>query len=330
MGLLIDGVWHDTWYDTKKSGGRFMRKDSAFRNWITHDGAPGPSGNGGFAAEANRYHLYVSLACPWAHRTLIYRKLKKLEALIDVSVVHHFMGDTGWTFETDAAATGDALFGASHLHQIYTRAKPDYTGRVSVPVLWDKKAQTIVSNESSEIIRMFNTAFNGLTGDKQDFYPEPLRAEIDTINERVYNTLNNGVYKSGFATTQAAYEEAVTPLFETLDWLENRLAGQRYLTGGTITEADWRLFPTLVRFDPVYVGHFKCNIRRIADYPNLSNYVRDIYQMPGIAETVDMHHIKAHYYASHETVNPTRIVPLGPEIDHTAPHDRDRFSMKAA
>ena len=330
MGMLVDGVWQDVWYDTKETGGKFKRSESAFRNWITADGSAGPSGAGGFAAEAGRYHLYVSLACPWAHRTLIFRRLKRLEDMIDVSVVHHFMGSRGWTFETDQAAHGDALFGASHLHQIYTRAKPDYTGRVTVPVLWDKKTGTIVSNESSEIIRMFNSAFDGLTGDRSDHYPENLRDEIDAVNERVYDTVNNGVYKSGFATTQEAYEGAVSALFETLDWLEARLANQRYLVGDTITEADWRLFPTLVRFDPVYVGHFKCNIARIADYPNLSNYLRDLYQMPGIAETVNMHHIKAHYYGSHETINPTRIVPAGPRIDYSAPHDRARFADKAA
>jgi putative glutathione S-transferase len=297
---------------------------------VTPDGTAGPGGDSGFEAEAGRYHLYVSLACPWAHRTLIFRKLKKLEDMIDVSVVHHFMGDQGWTFETDEAATGDRLFGADRLHQIYTRAKSDYTGRVTVPVLWDKKTGTIVSNESSEIIRMFNSAFDGLTGDTQDFYPEALRAEIDAVNERVYDTVNNGVYKSGFATTQEAYEEAVTPLFETLDWLEERLSRQRYLVGDRITEADWRLFTTLVRFDPVYVGHFKCNIRRIADYPNLSAYTRELYQMPGVAGTVNMHHIKAHYYGSHETINPTRIVPAGPDIDFSEPHGRDRLDAKAA
>lgn len=326
--MLIDGQWHDTWYDTKSTKGRFVRKDAAFRNWVTPEGTPGTDGGGGFAAEAGRYHLYVSLACPWAHRTLIFRKLKKLEDLIDVSVVHHFMGAQGWTFETDHAATGDALFGSSHMHQIYTRAKSDYTGRVTVPVLWDKKTGTIVSNESSEIIRMFNSAFDGLTGDSQDFYPQALRDEIDAVNGRVYDTLNNGVYKSGFATTQTAYEDAVRPLFETLDWLEDRLSRQRYLAGDTITEADWRLFTTLVRFDPVYVGHFKCNIRRLVDYPNLWAYTRELYQVPGIAETVNMHHIKAHYYGSHGTVNPTRIVPAGPDIDFAAPHGRD--TVKAA
>jgi len=329
MGLLIDGVWHDKWYDTKKSGGRFVRSDSAFRNWVTADGSAGPTGEGGFEAEAGRYHLYVSLACPWAHRTLIFRKLKKLEDLIDVSVVHHFMGSEGWTFETDEAATGDRLFGANRLHEIYTRAKADYTGRVTVPVLWDKKRGTIVSNESAEIIRMFNSAFDGLTGDRQDFYPEALREEIEAVNERVYHTVNNGVYKSGFATTQEAYEEAVEPLFETLDWLEDRLSRQRYLAGDRLTEADWRLFTTLVRFDPVYFGHFKCNIRRIADYDSLWAYTRELYQVPGVAETVNLHHIKAHYYGSHETVNPMRIVPVGPDIDFGAPHGRDRLPAAA-
>ncbi|MEM1378532.1 MAG: glutathione S-transferase family protein, partial [Pseudomonadota bacterium] len=323
MGLLVDGKWQDKWYDTKSTGGKFVRKDAAFRNWITHDGAPGPTGDGGFKAEAGRYHLYVSLACPWAHRTLIFRSLKSLEDIIDVSVVHHFMGENGWTFEKDEAAQGDPLFGAKFMHQIYTRAKPDYTGRVTVPVLWDKKTNTIVSNESSEIIRMFNSAFNELTGNTLDFYPEALRAEIDEVNERVYHAVNNGVYKSGFATTKEAYEDAVTTLFETLDWLEDRLATSRYLMGDQITEADWRLFTTLVRFDPVYVGHFKCNIRRIADYPNLWGYTRELYQQRGIAETVNMKHIKDHYYASHESINPTRIVPVGPDIDFTTPHGRE-------
>ena len=329
MGLLIDGVWHDKWYDTKKSGGRFVRKYAAFRNWVTADGAPGPTGEGGFQAEAGRYHLYVSLACPWAHRTLIFRKLKKLEGLIDVSVVHHFMGAEGWTFETDEAATGDRLFGSTRMHQVYTRARPDHTGRVTVPVLWDTKRDTIVSNESSEIIRMFNSAFDGLTGDDQDFYPAPLREAIDQVNARVYDTLNNGVYKSGFATTQAAYEEAIGPLFDTLDWLEERLSRQRYVAGDRLTEADWRLFTTLVRFDPVYVGHFKCNIRRLADHDHLWAYTRELYQMPGIADTVNMHHIKAHYYGSHESINPTRIVPAGPAIDFDAAHGRDRLPAAA-
>ncbi|WP_421857518.1 glutathione S-transferase family protein [Oricola sp.] len=326
MGLLIDGEWHTRWYDTKSSGGRFVRQDSAFRNWITPDGSAGPTGEGGFAAEAGRYHLYVSHACPWAHRTMIFRRLKKLEDLITVSVVDHFMGEDGWTFERSEGATGDTLFNSRFLREIYVRAKADYTGRVTVPILWDKKRETIVSNESSEIIRMFNSAFDGLTGDNADFYPAELRAAIDEINALIYPNINNGVYRSGFATTQEAYEEAVLDVFETLDTLDDRLSRQRYLVGDRLTEADWRLFTTLVRFDPVYVGHFKCNIRRIADYPNLSNYLRDLYQHPGVAGTVDMHHIKAHYYASHETINPTRIIPVGPALDLDAPHDRARFA----
>jgi len=326
MGLLIDGKWSNRWYDTSSSGGRFVRTDAQFRNWITPDGSAGPSGEGGFEAEAGRYHLYVSLACPWAHRTLIFRKLKKLEDLVSVSVVSHFMGDDGWTFDTETGSTGDDLYGRDFLRDIYIRAKPDYSGRVTVPVLWDKKRETIVSNESSEIIRMFNSAFDGLTGDDTDFCPDELRDEIEAVNDFVYPNVNNGVYRAGFATTQEAYEEAVADVFDALDRLEDRLSGQRYVTGGTITEADWRLFTTLVRFDPVYVGHFKCNIRRIADYPNLSNYTRDLFQVPGVAETVDLDHIKRHYYASHDTINPTRIVPAGPQIDYAAPHDRDRFA----
>ena len=332
MGLLVDGVWQDKWYDTKKTGGKFVRQDAGFRNWVTADGEAGPSGEGGFKAEAGRYHLYVSYACPWAHRALVFRKLKGLEHAIDVSVVDHFMGDEGWTFDEDGSGeTVDHLKGRSRMHQVYTDAKPDYTGRVTVPVLWDKERETIVSNESSEIIRMFNAAFDdGIAKNPAlDFYPERLRDEIDEINERVYHTVNNGVYKCGFATTQEAYEDAFRPLFETLDWLEEKLSRQRYLAGDTVTEADWRLFTTLVRFDPVYVGHFKCNQRRIADYPNLWNYLLELYQWPGVAETVRMDHIKAHYYASHETINPTRVVPLGPDIDYTAPHDRDRLKAAA-
>jgi glutathionyl-hydroquinone reductase len=325
MGMLIEGKWSDRWYDTESTGGRFVRKDASFRNWITADGSAGPTGEGGFEAEANRYHLYVSLACPWAHRTLVFRKLKKLENLISVSVVDHFMGGDGWTFKDDDGGTGDTLFGSQFMRDIYTRAMPDYTGRVTVPVLWDKKRNTIVSNESSEIIRMFNTAFNALTDDEADYYPEELRGEIDAVNELVYPNVNNGVYRSGFATTQDAYEEAVTDVFDALDAIEKRLSEHRYLVGNTMTEADWRLFTTLVRFDPVYVGHFKCNRKRIADYPNLSNYTRDLYQVPGVPETVNLHHIKAHYYGSHETINPTRIVPVGPDIDYSAPHDRERF-----
>lgn len=322
MGLLQDGEWVDQWYDTKSSGGRFKRKESQFRNWITSDGSAGPSGQGGFKAEADRYHLYVSLACPWAHRTLIFRALKGLEHMIPISVVHWYMAQDGWTFQPDAGVVPDTVNGAEFLHQVYTSAQSDYSGRVTVPVLWDKKNKTIVSNESSEIIRMFNSAFDGVGAHDGDYYPEPLRAEIDALNDRIYDTVNNGVYKAGFATTQDAYEEAVGPLFETLADLEDRLGATRYLTGNTITEADWRLFTTLVRFDPVYVGHFKCNLRRIADYPNLSGYLRDLYQQPGIAATVDMVHIKNHYYASHETINPSRVVPKGPELDLDAAHDR--------
>ncbi|MFZ1813571.1 MAG: glutathione S-transferase family protein [Rhizobiaceae bacterium] len=327
MGLLVDGKWHDEWYDTKSTGGRFIRTDAQFRNWVTRDGKAGPTGQDGFAAEADRYHLYVSLACPWAHRTLIFRKLKKLEPLISVSVVDHFMGKDGWTFSDLDGATPDDVNNASCLHQVYTLAKPDYSGRVTVPVLWDRKRKTIVSNESSEIIRMFNSAFDHLTRSNTDYYPAHLRERIDAVNARVYETVNNGVYRCGFATRQDAYDEAFGELFASLDWLEETLSQDRYLAGEEITEADWRLFTTLIRFDAVYVGHFKCNLRRIADYPNLSNYLRDLYQMPGIAQTVNLHHIKHHYYASHETINPHRVVPGGPLLDFSAPHDRDsRFA----
>lgn len=322
MGLLIDGKWHDKWYDTKNDG-RFKRQDSSFRNWITATGEPGPSGDKGFKAETGRYHLYVSLACPWAHRTLIMRTLKGLEDMISVSVVGMSMLENGWTFDKSDGSTGDHLFDAEFLRDIYTRTKADYTGRVTVPVLWDKKTNTIVSNESADIIRMLNSAFDGLGAKAGDFYPETSRSVIDELNERVYHTVNNGVYKAGFATTQEAYEEAVVPLFETLDWLEEHLAENRYLAGDTITEADIRLFTTLVRFDPVYVGHFKCNVRRIADYPELSAYTREIYQLHGVKETVDMKHIKTHYYKSHKTINPTGIVPAGPALDLDAPHGRD-------
>ena len=323
MGLLVEGQWQDRGYDTRISRGRFVRKESQFRNWVTADGSPGPSGTGGFKAEAGRYHLYVSYACPWAHRTLIFRAIKGLEDMISLSAVHWFMGESGWTFKD--AEIPDTVNQAQFMHQVYTAAKGDYTGRVTVPVLWDKRLGTIVSNESSEIIRMFNSAFVSVGAAPGNYYPEALREEIDTINERVYHTVNNGVYRTGFATTQEAYEEAVGPLFESLDWLEDRLSTRRYLTGSAITEADWRLVTTLFRFDPVYVGHFKCNLKRIADYPNLSAYTRDLYQQPRIAETVRLDHIKAHYYGSHESINPTRIVPQGPEIDYGAPHDRDRF-----
>ncbi len=325
MGLLQEGRWVNQWYNTSDTAGRFVRRAPQFRNWVTADGAPGPSGEGGFKAEAGRYHLYVSLACPWAHRTLIFRTLKGLEKMISISVVHWYMAENGWTFRPGPGAVPDTINGADFLHQVYTAAKPDYSGRVTVPVLWDKKTKTIVSNESPEIIRMFNTAFDGIGAKPGDYYPKELRPEIDALNDRIYDTVNNGVYKAGFATTQDAYEEAVVPLFETLDWLDERLGKQRYLTGNKTTEADWRLFTTLVRFDPVYVGHFKCNIRRIADYPSLSEYVQDLYQQPGVAATVNMAHIKDHYYASHETVNPSQVIPIGPCIDYSLPHDRDRL-----
>nr|WP_321483570.1 glutathione S-transferase family protein [uncultured Cohaesibacter sp.] len=328
MGLLVDGKWHDQWYDTKSTGGRFVRKDSAFRNWITADGSAGPTGEAGFKAEAGRYHLYVSYACPWAHRSLIFRALKGLEDMISVSVVNSFMGENGWTFEEADGVIPDPLFGARYLHEIYTKADPTYSGRVTVPVLWDKKTGAIVSNESSEIIRMLNSAFDGIGAKKGDYWPEAHRAEIDELNERIYNTVNNGVYKAGFATTQAAYEEAVVPLFETLDWLEKRLSKSRFLLDYGQTEADWRLFTTLIRFDAVYYSHFKCNLHSIESYPNLSNYLRDLYQQSGVAKTVRMDHIKNHYYASHDMINPTRIVPMGPEIDYSRPHDR--ADLKAA
>ena len=326
MGLLQDGRWVDSWYDTKSTQGRFVRSTAQFRNWITSDGSPGPSGIGGFKAEEGRYHLYVSLACPWAHRTLIFRSLKGLEKMISHSVVHWYMAENGWTFQTTDGVLPDTVNNADFLHQVYTSAKPDYSGRVTIPVLWDKENSTIVSNESSEIIRMFNNAFNGIGANLEDFYPRELQQEIDEINTRVYETLNNGVYKSGFATTQQAYEEAIGPLFATLDWLDERLSNHRFLMGDQITEADWRLFTTLVRFDPVYVGHFKCNLRRIADFTNLSGYVRDLYQQPGIAATVNMEHIKNHYYVSHETINPSRVVPVGPHTDFTLPHNRSKLS----
>jgi glutathionyl-hydroquinone reductase len=329
MGLLIDGIWQDQWYDTSESGGRFRRQESAFRNWVTADGSPGPSGQGGFAAEPGRYHLYVSLACPWAHRTLILRKLKGLESMIGLSVVHWRMKSDGWTFEAGPGVVPDPNCGATFLHQVYTAAKPGCTGRVTVPVLWDREQAAIVSNESSEIIRMFNDAFDAVGAKAGDYYPRALREEIDRVNARVYDTLNNGVYQAGFATTQQAYEEAVEPLFATLDWLEDRLARARYLCGDQLTEADVRLFTTLVRFDAVYVGHFKCNRRRIVDYPALSGYTRELYQLPGIAQTVDFMHIKHHYYESHATINPGGIVPVGPDLDFTAPHDRHRIGGKS-
>jgi len=324
MGLLVEGEWRDRWYDTAKSGGRFVRDTAKFRNWVTADGAAGPSGEGGFRAESGRYHLYVSHACPWAHRTLIFRRLKGLEPHVGVSVVHPLMKEDGWTFSTDFdGATGDRLMGKDFLRDVYLEANPKASGRVTVPVLWDTERHTIVSNESSEIIRMFNSAFDAITGNRLDFYPAPLRAEIDAINDRVYGAINNGVYQAGFATTQAAYDEAVTALFAALDEIDARLSAQRYLAGSRLTEADWRLFTTLVRFDPVYVGHFKCNIRRIADYPALSGYLRELYQYPGIRDTVRLDHIKFHYYAS---VNPTGIVPLGPVLDLDRPHGRGHLA----
>lgn len=329
MGLLVDGRWTDRWYDTKSTNGRFVRSEAQFRNWITRDGSAGSSGKDGFEAESGRYHLYVSLACPWAHRALILRKLKGLEDHIDISVVHSDMLDYGWTFygpELDSPyEVKDNLFDNKHYFEVYRRADSEYTGRVTVPVLWDKKRDTIVSNESSEIIQMFNSEFNDITGNTNDYYPEALRPEIDEVNERVYHAVNNGVYKSGFATTQEAYEEAVTALFAALDWLEDRLDTQRYLVGEQITLADWRLFTTLIRFDPVYVGHFKTNLKRIVDYPNLDNYMRELYQYPGVAETVDLTHIKRHYYFSHRSINPFGVVPKGPVQDLHAPHNRDRF-----
>ncbi|WP_324698797.1 glutathione S-transferase family protein [Novosphingobium sp. RL4] len=316
MGMLIDGQWHDVWYDTKSTGGRFIRKDSAYRGWISADGASG------FKAEAGRYHLYVSLACPWAHRTLIVRALKGLEALVPISVVNWVMIEKGWTFADAPGVIPDPVNHADYLHQVYTAADPAYSGRVTVPVLWDRQTGTIVNNESSEIIRMFNEAFDGLGAAPGDFYPEALRTEIDAVNARVYDTVNNGVYKAGFATSQDAYEEALTPLFDSLDWLEQRLSRSRFLVGDRLTEADIRLFTTLVRFDAVYVGHFKCNVRRIFDYPALQDYLRDIYQTPGIAPTVNFQHIKGHYYESHRGINPTGIVPKGPILDLDTPHGR--------
>lgn len=324
MGLLVDGKWHDQWYDTKANDGRFVRSASQFRNWVTLDGSAGPSGTGGFKAEPGRYHLYVSLACPWAHRTLIFRALKKLENVISVSVVDYLMAEEGWTLTGKDGATQDHLYGAKRLYEIYTRADPHYSGRVTVPILWDKQQETIVSNESAEIIRMLNSAFNEFGDASLDFYPAELRSEIDALNDFIYPNINNGVYRAGFATSQDAYEEAYQNVFNALDKVEDILSKQRYLSGARLTEADWRLFTTLIRFDPVYVGHFKCNKARIADYPNISNYVHELYQMPGVSGTVNFTHIKNHYYMSHKTINPTGIVPSGPELNYDAPHDRNR------
>lgn len=322
MGLLIEGVWHDQWYDTKSTGGHFVRKAAQFRNWVTADGSPGTTGKGGFKAEAGRYHLYVSYACPWAHRTLIFRTLKGLENMVSLSVVNWLMDVQGWTFEPGEGVIPDKINKAQFLSEVYTKADPTYSGRVTVPILWDQQTEAIVNNESSEIIRMFNSAFDGVGALGGDYYPEALRDEIDAFNERIYDTVNNGVYKAGFATSQEAYEEAVQALFETLDWLEERLSHQQYLCGEHLTEADWRLFTTLVRFDPVYVGHFKCNLRRLVDYPNLWDYVRELAQIPKVADTVNFGHIKRHYYQSHKTINPSGIVPVGPKIDFRQPHTR--------
>jgi putative glutathione S-transferase len=327
MGLLQDGEWVDQWYDTEATGGEFKRQPSSWRDWVTPDGAPGPSGEGGFAAESGRYHLYVSLACPWAHRALIFRALKGLSEHISVDVVHPVMAGEGWTFATDfAGATGDTLGGRRFLREVYLAADPKASGRVTVPVLWDKKRETIVSNESSEIIRMFNSAFDGITGNTRDFWPVALRDEIEEVNARVYDTVNNGVYRAGFATKQSAYEEAARGVFATFDWLEDRLSRRRYLLGENLTEADWRLATTLFRFDPVYHGHFKCNERELRGYPALWAYARELYQMPGIAETVDFAHITTHYYVSHETINPTGIVPIGPDLDWMEPHGREKLA----
>lgn len=325
MGLLVDGKWLDRWYDTEKSGGKFEREAARFRNWITADGRAGESGGGGFQAQSGRYHLYVSMACPWAHRALVFRKLKGLEEHVSVSVVHPDMVESGWEFEPGDPRHRDHLHDARFLHQIYTRVAPDYTGRVTVPVLWDKERETIVSNESSEIIRMFNDSFDGLPGVRADLdlYPAALRKEIDAVNDRVYHSVNNGVYRAGFATAQDEYEAAYGQLFDTLDWLDDRLAHQRYLVGNRLTEADWRLFTTLIRFDAVYYSHFKCNQQRISDYPHLSGYLRDLYQVRGIAETVDVDQIKRHYYVSQRTINPTQIVPVGPTLDFDSAHGRE-------
>jgi len=325
MGMLVDGKWHDVWYDTKQSKGRFVRSEAQFRNWITADGSAGPSGKDGFQAEPHRYHLYVSFACPWAHRALIYRKLKGLESMISLSAVNSYMGSEGWTFEPGPRVIPDSINKAKRIYEVYLAADPHYSGRATVPILWDKKRSTIVSNESAEIIRMLNTAFDEVGANPVDFYPAEHRPEIDELNSWIYPNLNNGVYMSGFATTQEAYEESVVRVFDALDRLDERLATRRYLVGNRITEADWRLFTTLVRFDPVYVGHFKCNRRRLVDYPNLWGYVCDLYQQPGIAETVDIEFIKRHYYGSHDTINPHLIIPIGPDIDYTAPHGRERL-----
>jgi len=319
MGLLVDGKWQDKWYDTDSTGGRFKRDDARFRHWITPDGQAGSTGDAGFKAEKGRYHLYVCLACPWANRTLIFRVLKGLQDIISLSVVNPYMGENGWSFEPGTGVIPDPVLNAKYLHQLYTHAKHDYTGRVTVPLLWDLQQQTIVSNESADIIRMFNSAFDKVGAEPGDYAPANLRDEIDAINAEIYPRINNGVYKAGFATDQQVYEEEVTRLFSYLDTLEERLASQRYLLGDTITEADWRLFTTLIRFDAVYHGHFKCNLKRLVDYPNLWRYTQMLYQWPGIASTVNFDHIKQHYYRSHPTINPNGIVPLGPLLDLEQP-----------
>jgi putative glutathione S-transferase len=324
MGLLVEGVWQEDVSRTKD--GHFIRPATRFRNFVTAGGSPGPSGEGGFPAERGRYHLYISLACPWAHRTLIFRALKKLDDVVSVSITEPLYGKTGWEFGTTSGSTRDTANGKATMAEVYLLADPRYTGRVSVPVLWDKTRRTIVNNESSEIIRMLNSAFDAFTDVKTDYYPRPLRAEIDRINDLVYPSVNNGVYRAGFATSQAAYEEAARGVFAALDQLEQVLSGQRYLVRGQITEADWRLFTTLIRFDSVYYSHFKCNLRRVTDYPNLWNYLRELYQVPRIAGTVSIDQIKTHYYGSQRQVNPTGIVPIGPLLDFDAPHDRGRFA----
>lgn len=326
MGLLVEGQWLDQWYDTKSHNGEFVRQTSQFRNWITADGSAGPTGDAGFEAAPGRYHLYVSLACPWAHRSLIFRQLKQLESLVTVSIVEPLMLENGWQFAQPGQHADqrrqDHLYSSQFLHQIYTRAEPKFSGRVTVPVLWDKQRETIVNNESADIIRMFNSAFDHITGNHNDYYPEQLRETIDTLNTWIYESVNNGVYRAGFATTQTAYAQAFTKLFDALDTLDTQLGQHRYLTGNSVTEADWRLFTTLIRFDAVYFGHFKCNKQRIADYPNLSAYVRDLFQHEDIASTVNLEHIKTHYYGSHRTINPTGIIPIGPDLDFSAPHHR--------
>jgi putative glutathione S-transferase len=328
MGLLVKGKWHDQWYNTEEADGEFIREDSQYRNWITADGGAGPTGEGGFVAEADRYHLYVSLACPWAHRTLIFRNLKKLQNIISVSVVHPHMLEKGWTFENGVdGATGDDLYQQQYLYEIYCRDNSQYSGRVTVPVLWDKQREVIVNNESSEIIRMFNSAFNHITNNHDDFYPDEYQKKIDEVNHFVYRNINNGVYRTGFATTQVAYEKAFDSLFDALDVIDNKLSNNRYLTGEKITEADWRLFTTLIRFDAVYVGHFKCNQKRIEDYKHLSGYLRELYQYPGVKETVDFFHIKQHYYFSHTMINPTQVVPAGPELNLDDRHQRHLISQ---